>query len=227
VETWYLLQSGPGAPDYNMALDEALLESAPQIGRPVLRFYSWTASAATFGYSQKYADVAAMTPLRPLLRRTTGGGLVPHDADWTYSLVFPPRHYWHRLKAAESYLRLHQWVARAFARLQVAATLAPASQIEIPGQCFAGAEKSDLLWRGRKIAGAAQRRARMGSLIQGSVQPPPLPLDRAAWESALCREMEVAMEVQWAPLPSAQLPRQLALQLQSSKYSQPAFNQKR
>jgi lipoate-protein ligase A len=223
VETWYLLQSGPGAPDYNMALDEALLESAPEIGHPVLRFYSWTEPAATFGYSQKHGDVAAMTLLRPLVRRTTGGGLVPHDADWTYSLVFPPQHFWHRRKAAESYARLHQWLGRAFERLHVEATLAPVSQKEIPGQCFVGAEKSDLLWHGRKIAGAAQRRARMGLLIQGSVQPPDLPLDRAAWEAAMCREMDVA----WSPLPSEQLPQQLALRLQAAKYSQSSFNQKR
>jgi hypothetical protein len=44
---------------------------------------------------------------------------------------------------------------------------------EIPGACFAGHERFDLLWRGRKIAGAAQRRNQLGLLIQGSVQLPP------------------------------------------------------
>jgi lipoate-protein ligase A len=161
--------------------------------------------------------------LRPLVRRTTGGGLVPHDADWTYSLIFPPQHFWHRLKAAESYQRLHEWIGRAFARLQVAAILAPASRKEIPGQCFAGAEKSDLLWQGRKIAGAAQRRARTGLLIQGSVQPPPLALERAGWEAAMCLEMEVA----WTPLPPELLPRDMAMRLEATKYSQASFNRKR
>ena len=74
METWYLIEFGAGAPAYNMALDEALLESAPQLGRPVLRFYSWTEAAATFGYAQKYSQAAALTPLRPLVRRPTGGG---------------------------------------------------------------------------------------------------------------------------------------------------------
>jgi len=223
METWYCIQSGPGAPAYNMALDEALLESAPQLARPALRFYSWTEPAATFGYSQKYSQAAALTPLRPLVRRPTGGGLAPHDADWTYSLVFPAQHPWHRLKAAESYRRLHQWIGDAFARLNVPASLAASSQKEIPGQCFAGAEKSDLLWRGRKIAGAAQRRTRTGLLIQGSVQPPPPALDRGAWESALCQ----AMEVEWRPLPPGLLPEALARRLQEEKYAQAGFNQKR
>lgn len=223
MEAWYWIQSGPGAPAYNMALDEALLESDPQLARPVLRFYSWGEPAATFGYSQKYSQAAAMTSLRPLVRRPTGGGLVPHGADWTYSLVFPAQHPWHRLKAADSYRRLHEWIGAAFARLDVPASLAPLSQKEIPGQCFAGAEKSDLLWQGRKIAGAAQRRTRAGLLIQGSVQPPPLALERGAWETALCR----TMEVEWTPLPAGLLPEGLARRLQEEKYAQAGFNQKR
>src|SRR5688572_30718232 len=102
---WYLLRTGLGAASWNMALDEALLENATSIGSPVLRLYGWNQSAATFGYSQKYSDVAAWTPLRPMVRRPTGGGLVPHDADWTYSLIFPPEHSWHKLRAEESYRR--------------------------------------------------------------------------------------------------------------------------
>ena len=121
-----------------MALDEALLESAPQLARPVLRLYSWTGPAATFGYTQSYSQAAALTQLRPLVRRPTGGGLVQHDADWTYSLVFPPQHFWHRLRAVDSYRRLHEWIGAALARINVPATLAPSSQKEIPGQCFAG-----------------------------------------------------------------------------------------
>jgi lipoate-protein ligase A len=224
METWYLLESGAGAPAYNMALDEALLESAPQLARPVLRFYSWTEPAATFGYAQPYRQAAALTPLRPLVRRTTGGGVVPHDADWTYSLIFPPQHYWHRLKAAESYRRLHEWIRAAFARINVPSALAASSQKEIPGHCFAGAEPSDLLWGGRKIAGAAQRRSRTGLLIQGSVQPPPA-LARSGWESAMCREME--REVEWKPLPAGLLPAEPARRLQAEKYGQASFNQKR
>jgi lipoate-protein ligase A len=222
METWFLIRSGPGAPAYNMALDEALLESAPRLGLPALRFYSWTEPAATFGYTQPYSQAAALTPLRPLVRRPTGGGLVPHDADWTYSLVFPAQHPWHRLRAADSYRRLHEWMAAAFARLNVPATLAAASQKEIPGHCFAGPEQADLLWRGRKIAGAAQRRSRTGLLIQGSVQPPPA-LDRSAWEAAFLG----AREVEWKPLPAGLLPEALARRLEEEKYAQAVFNQKR
>src|SRR5512137_350872 len=136
--SWLLMESGPGAPAFNMALDEALLHAAPRLGRPVLRFYGWTEPAASFGYFQKYADIERITPLRPLVRRPTGGGLVPHNADWTYSLAFPPTHPWYGIKATESYERVHRWLQAAFAGLGVPTELAMARHKEIPGQCFVG-----------------------------------------------------------------------------------------
>jgi hypothetical protein len=154
-----------------MALDEVLLEAMPRLRRPVLRFYSWTEPAASFGYFQRYAEVAVWTSLRPLVRRPTGGGIVSHEADWTYSLAFPAGHEWHLLRAAASYRRIHEWIQTAFAGLDVPTELASGCHTAQPGQCFAGYEKFDLLWRGKKIAGAAQRRTRNGLLIQGSVQP--------------------------------------------------------
>src|SRR5712671_5568116 len=168
---WLLLRSGSGASAFNMALDEALLEAVPGLGGPVLRFYGWDGPAASFGYFQKYAEVEVLTPLRPLVRRPTGGGIVPHDADWTYSLAFPRGHEWHELTATESYRRVHQWLLDAFALGGTTTMLAPVARKAEPGCCFAGYEQFDLLWRGGKIAGAAQRRKREGLLIQGSVQP--------------------------------------------------------
>src|SRR5690349_16177933 len=92
---WRVLHSGVGASCFNMALDEALLESIPQLAFPLLRFYGWMEPAASFGYFQKYEDIVNSTLLRPLVRRPTGGGLVPHEADWTYSVIFPPSHKWY------------------------------------------------------------------------------------------------------------------------------------
>ena len=43
-----------------MAFDEALLEFAARLGRPALRFYGWSERAASFGYSQKYAELARL-----------------------------------------------------------------------------------------------------------------------------------------------------------------------
>jgi lipoate-protein ligase A len=224
---WYLLQQGRQPAAYNMALDEALLESAPELDRPVLRFYGWLESAASFGYAQKYAEIKRWTMLRPLVRRPTGGGLVPHDADWTYSVAFPPRHPWYRLKAVESYRRVHEWIRDAFAHVKISATLAPLSQKEIPGQCFVGMEKFDVVWHGRKIAGAAQRRTRTGLLIQGSIRPPPIHLVRENWQAAMCEVARRQWGVEWNALEATGKLAEMTNSLQAAKYSQAAYNQKR
>jgi lipoate-protein ligase A len=208
-----------------MALDEALLGAVSQMGLPVLRFYGWAVPAATFGYFQRIAEVEQATLLRPLIRRPTGGGVVPHDADWTYSLAFPPGHDWHSLQAEDSYRRIHEWIQAAFARLGVETQLAPCSQKSAPGQCFVGHEKHDLLWQGRKIAGAAQRRNRLGLLIQGSVQPPPLGLAREDWERVMAAV--ATPRSQWIDfVPDVKLCARVA-ELEAAKYSQNGYNSKR
>jgi lipoate-protein ligase A len=224
---WLLLRQGKLAFDYNMALDQALLESAPELCCPVLRFYGWKEAAASFGYSQRWAEIEKLTALRPLVRRPTGGGLVPHDSDWTYSLIFPPEHFWYRFKAAKSYQRVHEWVRDAFVRMGVPAALSPQRRKEIPGQCFVGAEKDDVLWHGRKIAGAAQRRTRNGLLIQGSVQPPPISLSRDRWEVAMREVAREKMGVNWKTLEVGANLENLAESLRAAKYGRRDFNERR
>ena len=199
-ETWLLLNSGMGTPEHNMALDVELMQTASERGMPLLRFYGWTQPAASYGYFQKLELVESLTKLRPLVRRPTGGGLVPHNADWTYSLAFPPGHWWYRLTAKESYRTLHEWIRDAFARCGVSTELSISQVKEGPGQCFVGAEESDLLRDQKKIAGAAQRRKREGLLSQGSVQPGGLDLGRGLWEDALCHIASQQWNVVWRQL---------------------------
>lgn len=222
---WLYLNSGKCDAAFNMALDEALLESVASLGAPVLRCYGWSQPAATFGYFQHFAEIEKATLLRPLIRRPTGGGLVPHDADWTYSLTFPPGHEWHELRAEDSYRSVHEWIQRAFAKLNVATEVAPCCKKTAPGQCFVGHEKFDLLWHGKKIAGAAQRRNKLGLLIQGSVQPPPVGLTRDAWENAM--RDTAPRNASWSELTVHAELRALAQQWTAEKYSQAVYNQKR
>jgi lipoate-protein ligase A len=224
---WLLLQSGPCPAAFNMALDEALLEAVSRLGKPVLRFYGWTESAATFGYFQKFSEVGRATLLRPLIRRPTGGGIVPHDTDWTYSFAVPPDAGWYSLSAIESYQRIHEWIQSAFTKLNVATELAPCCKKSVPGQCFVGQEKFDLLRRGEKIAGAAQRRNKLGLLIQGSIQPPPLPLVRADWEKAMCEVAREKFQVEWSKFSSDAELRERAEILAREKFSRENFNRKR
>jgi lipoate-protein ligase A len=224
-EAWLTLDSGDLVPAENMAWDEALLEAASSLAVPILRFYGWNSVAATFGYFQRFSNVAAWTPLRPLIRRPTGGGLVSHLADWTYSLVFPKSHWWYSLPAIESYLTMHKWISRSLAQIGIEAVLS-GDRIEAQrGCCFSGAEKNDLLNGSRKIAGAAQRRTQAGLLIQGSVQPcPPLP-ERAKWQIAMLKTAPI--QADWKRFDPSLSMNERVSNLTTEKYADCVYNEKR
>jgi lipoate-protein ligase A len=151
---------------------------------------------------------------------------VPHDADWTYSLVFPPRHEWYSLTARESYRLIHEWIQSAFASLGIDTELASVAHRSQPGACFSGYEQFDLLWEGQKIAGAAQRRRRDGLLIQGSVQPPPLSITRDDWQQAMC-ECPLFRQRHWEDFEFNAELKTHASGLALQKYSQSTYNQRR
>ena len=224
---WLFINSGKCDTAFNMAQDEALLEAMSRLGKPALRFYGWSEPAASFGYFQKISEIEAATHLRPLVRRPTAGGLAPHEADWTYSLAFPTTHGWYSLKAVESYRLVHEWIQAAFAKLNVATELAPCCKKSAPGQCFVGYEQFDLLWHGKKIAGAAQRRNKLGLLVQGSVQPPPVSLLRTDWHDAMRDVAREKWGVEWIEFePDASLIER-ANQLAKEKYGARDYNQRR
>lgn len=225
-ESWDFWAASPEIPPRNMAWDEWLHKSAHSRGTPVFRSYDWSEPAATFGYFQRYQEVAAMTQLRPLLRRPTGGGLVLHDGDWTYSLSIPPGHPWHALRATDSYERMHRWIAGAFSLLGVRTDLAPCCRKETLGQCFAGYERFDVLEAGVKVAGAAQRRNQSGLLIQGSIRPPSNK-NRSAWEESMRRWGQREWGVIWhsfQPQPEDESGVDL---LMESRYGTTPFHQQR
>jgi lipoate-protein ligase A len=224
---WILINSGAGGAAFNMAMDEALLEAMPRWQKPVLRFYGWTEPAASFGYFQKFAEIERVTQLRPLVRRPTGGGLVPHDVDWTYSLAFPTVHEWYGTSAIESYRRVHEWICAAFGEIKVRTELAECCRKSEPRQCFVGYEKFDVLWHGKKIAGAAQRRNKLGLLIQGSVQPPPVGLRRGDWEQAMRDSGAKMFGARWTDMKPDEALTARVEELVREKYSQRGYNEKR
>lgn len=164
--------SQPRAAALNMAVDEALLESAVA---PTLRFYRWPGPALSFGYFGAYADVADQREEREIVRRWTGGGIVPHGDDRTYSVIIPARHPFFSRSSLEIYSELHDAIRQALTANGVETTLASAVVPKVSEHCFANAVRADVLSGGRKIAGAAHRRSRAGLLHQGSIQLAGLP----------------------------------------------------
>ena len=226
---WGLLISQPDTPWINMGTDECLLQWVGQTGRPIMRFYSWDREAVSFGYFQAYEDIASWTPVRPLVRRPTGGGLVSHVADWTYSVAIPDHHEWYRLKACESYCLIHRWVNQALNDLNIPSKLANQAIPTGPGQCFLGAEENDILLNGFKIAGAAQRRTRKGLLIQGSIQIPDqtIPDRQSAWSESMRETGAKLHGIKWGRMSLDNQHKQTVKRLVEEKFQTEVFLKRR
>ena len=210
-----------------MAWDEVCLQQAQHLEAPILRFYSWAEACTTFGYSQRFADVQQLADSTVLIRRLTGGGIVPHLNDWTYSVAFPPNTDWYHYRAKESYRQLHGWLQRAFARLKLVTKLNPATIAEGPGRCFIGAEEDDVMLGDSKLAGAAQRRNKLGFMIQGSVQPPPKSITREKWEQAMLEVATADWGIEWQVWTEAEARREEVSELARTKYAAKQHTQKR
>lgn len=162
----------PRSAALNMAVDEALLETAAS---PTLRFYRWEGLALSFGYFGSYADVANQRGDREIVRRWTGGGVVPHGDDLTYSVIIPASHPFFARSSLAIYSDLHDAIREALKANGIEATLAHSVSPRVSENCFANAMRADVISEGRKIAGAAHRRSRAGLLHQGSIQNAKLP----------------------------------------------------
>jgi lipoate-protein ligase A len=161
----------------NMAIDEVLLRT---VEKPTLRTYRWARPALSFGYFVRFTEVEPLASGRELVRRWTGGGIVPHGDDFTFSLIVPRSHPSSQLSPPESYRLIHEAVAQAVG----GAELAPATAEKVSESCFENPAASDVMIRGRKVAGGAQRRSAHGMLHQGSVQV-------LAWTLAFGEELAV------------------------------------
>lgn len=207
----------------NMAVDEVLLRHAH---RPILRVYGWARPAVSYGYFEAWSAVAAKypPPSWDLVRRWTGGGVVPHGGDWTYSVIVPRDESFARLNAGESYRILHELLATAMSDDGVAGnggtgvSLTPEAAAKVSQACFENPAQHDLLVRGQKIAGAAQRRSRFGLLHQGSVQGIAVPDDLLVrFARTLTREAMPARSLNLAEFAEAE-------ELARGKYATKAWN---
>lgn len=164
----------------HMALDEHLVRV--RSGAVTLRFYNWTTGpAVTFGYAQFISEVrralAEASFSGEYARRPTGGGVVFHTDDLTFSLIFPSTD-----RPAEIYQKLHGFILSGLTQAGVAAraldTALPASAYSPSvnhqaNACFVRPVENDLLTEdGQKMLGGAIRRFGSIVLYQGSLQRP-------------------------------------------------------
>lgn len=215
---WRLILDPASSAAYNMAVDEALLRD---VTAPVLRIYNWEGDAQTIGYFQK-AEVAI--PGVAMVRRYTGGGLVDHRHDQTYTVVLPRAHPWMELPTPESYSKIHEGVLAAIKRLGVAAQLAPSCDENESAACFQKAVKYDITApNGVKLSGAAQRRTREGLLHQGSILLPD-PSQNQALYQLLGQAMGETLGFDWKLCELTESEQKRARILEVERYATDAWN---
>jgi len=194
----------PRSAAINMAIDETLLETAVV---PTIRFYRWRSPALSFGYFGKFSDVSIYAAERDLVRRWTGGGIVFHGEDLTYSIVIPASDAAFAESSLAIYEKVHRALCAALNGVGECASLVGsarcADRMPQPGvptnNCFANPVNADVIMDGRKVAGAAQRHTYRGLLHQGSIQGITLGTDLAEKFaqalSANCSEFELNEQI--------------------------------
>jgi lipoyl(octanoyl) transferase len=178
LATWRLLITPPASGPWNMAVDEAILESVGSgSSLPVLRLYAWQPACLSLGYSQPAADVdrtALKTRGWDLVRRPTGGRAILHTDELTYSVIAPlrePRVYG---KVLDSYRRLSLALLDALQRLGLQPKAEKSGELPIASQpvgpvCFEVPSDYEITVNGKKLIGSAQARRKEGVLQHGSL----------------------------------------------------------
>jgi len=215
-----------------MAADEALCETMP--APYLLRLYNWKEPGVTFGYSQRRKAVAealaaAGCPIKAVTRRPTGGGIVFHDTDLTFSFIFPsPEVYF---EPGKTYDRLHTAITAEYARLGLSFDLLSEKTRDYAVNdpvmsCFAKPVNMDILYNGKKVLGGALRKFGSHMLYQASFQAPDARANAALHRNAVIKALggEFGLEWEVAEIPEAARARTAALA--ESKYRTPEWNER-
>ena len=228
----------------NMAADEVLLDAAAG-GTASIRFYAWDSPTLSLGYFQP--ESARRTDPRlaslPFVRRASGGSTLVHDRELTYALALPAGAPWQR--RGESWVcRMHQIIATALQKFGSAPCEFVGNTEKKLGDvlCFLHHTPGDVILRGHKVVGSAQRKQRGAMLQHGAIllaqsaHTPSLPgLLELAGVSASMAELSAAVlrafgaNTGWAVERGdwTLAERQRTQELAESKYSSREWNEKR
>jgi lipoyl(octanoyl) transferase len=176
AELWF---DEPQVGSWNMAMDSAMLEYAKAESTIVLRIYQWSPPTLSLGYFQAFDDIqrVAFHGDFDIVRRSSGGGAILHDREFTYALAIPEMD--SRKGASEELYRsihrsLQQWLQdlvhqriNFWEEVNDQKKNSPEKQDSF--LCFERRSPVDLVMACHKILGSAQRRTHGGLLQHGSL----------------------------------------------------------
>ena len=164
--------SQQGSSKENMSIDEALLKCFKENDLPILRLYTWNKDSLTIGISQQPSDYKFLDKTsEKIAKRITGGGVLFHGHDLSYSLVIPPK-LLNNYNIKESYEFICSFILEFYRKLDLNVCYAKDDEnitLSKSEYCQVGFEAYDILVNGKKIGGNAQRRTKKAIFQHGSI----------------------------------------------------------
>lgn len=178
MKRFKLIRSEPTSAAGNMAFDASMLSRYMDDGIPALRLYNWSEPSFTYGLSQvpeNEIDTARCAADGiGVAGRMTGGGVLFHNDDITYSFVCGKEDVGEPKACLVSYREICAFLINFYRSLGLKASFALESpefkDRSTPSELCAGSnEKYDILINGKKIGGNAQKRKRSAIFQHGSI----------------------------------------------------------
>jgi len=176
AEPWNLIvDNNPLKGSMNMAVDDYLFRTLDEESQTFLRFYTWEKPTVSLGYSQRIFKVADVEYCKKngidIVRRMTGGKLVLHHKEVTYSLCSSDNKTF-SINVAESYKLISQALMRGLEKMGLKPYLADSppdfyAKGNLP--CFSYPARDEIEVLGKKIVGSAQKRVGPRFIQHGSI----------------------------------------------------------
>lgn len=156
----------------NTNIDKALFKAFENGSLPILRLYSWQKSV-TFGAGQNPSDYENLLKeyKNNFSKRITGGGVLFHGHDISYSLILPSS-FIDNKSVKETYELICSFILEFYSNLGLKASFAKDIKSIVLSKspfCQVGFEAYDIIVNGRKIGGNAQKRAKSVIFQHGSI----------------------------------------------------------
>lgn len=197
MRQWRLIYDNPAIGAWNMAVDEAILESVGTgFQPPTLRLYAWNPPCLSLGYGQHSSDIDFERCQKlgwDVVRRPTGGRAILHTDELTYSLALPAADELAAGSVVESYWRISAALIAGLTRLGANPHADALAERGASGPiCFETPSHYEITVNSRKLVGSAQVRRKAGVLQHGTL---PLSGDIARICDGLMFPQEDAREI--------------------------------
>lgn len=156
LKNYRLINTNISSPYLNMAIDEALLYNFNENSLPIFRIYRWQPSISLAKFSKLQNSINLNKLKFDYVRRITGGGILIHGSDISYSLILPNSN---EKSVKENYIYICKFLINFYKKLGFMANFAYELNIKEKKSniCLAGKEAFDIVINNQKIGGNAQR----------------------------------------------------------------------